>query len=525
MKEEKKTGSYYTPLELIQFMVDYLEKEKQDFSNVLEPSAGDGRFLSLLLPKATHIKAIELFKEKVEQIQQRYSDSKVEVKEQNFLDYILQTNEKYSLIIGHPPYINLKMMDKEDIKKAKALCVQEDLSKTAMQNMWLAFVVGAVRLLEADGSIFFVLPMEFLQVQYAEKLRGYLEQKFNTIHIISFEQSIFPEIEQDVCLVYLTNKQRCPAHILYEIYREAKSSELISTNIIKKNKPLRKWSNAILADHEISLLKEAQKKYKKIGQMGDIAPGIVTGGNKFFILNQEQVNKYECILYTLPIVQKSSFILERIIEINEEAVNYIRDNGKPFYLLNLAEQKDIGALPEPLQKYLERIGEEKVRDVELKKRFKCANRSPWYGVPIVNKGDIVFFKRYHILPKIYVNVADVHTTDAGYHIRLKEPFNAESLVFCFFNSMTLAQCEYNGRYYGGGVSELVPSEFKELAIPYRDILPEDIAILKALFKKKASVNEIINYVNSRTINLDFAEETVNQYESIRVKLIKRRKVI
>lgn len=46
MKEEKKTGSYYTPLELIQFMVDYLEKEKQDFSNVLEPSAGDGRFLS-----------------------------------------------------------------------------------------------------------------------------------------------------------------------------------------------------------------------------------------------------------------------------------------------------------------------------------------------------------------------------------------------------------------------------------------------------------------------------------------------
>ena len=161
----------------------------------------------------------------------------------------------------------------------------------------------------------------------------------------------------------------------------------------------------------------------------------------------------------------------------------------------------------------------------MKKRFKCANRSPWYGVPIVNKGDIVFFKRYHILPKIYVNVADVHTTDAGYHIRLKEPFNAESLVFCFFNSMTLAQCEYNGRYYGGGVSELVPSEFKELAIPYRDILPEDIAILKALFKKKASVNEIINYVNSRTINLDFAEETVNQYESIRVKLIKRRKVI
>lgn len=29
MKEEKKTGSYYTPLELIQFMVDYLEKRSR----------------------------------------------------------------------------------------------------------------------------------------------------------------------------------------------------------------------------------------------------------------------------------------------------------------------------------------------------------------------------------------------------------------------------------------------------------------------------------------------------------------
>ena len=86
MKEEKKTGSYYTPLDLIQFMVDYLEKEQQDFSNVLEPSAGDGRFLSLLLPKVKHIEAIEVFEEKVKQIQQVYSESKVEVKKRNFLE-------------------------------------------------------------------------------------------------------------------------------------------------------------------------------------------------------------------------------------------------------------------------------------------------------------------------------------------------------------------------------------------------------------------------------------------------------
>ena len=35
--------------------------EKQDFKNVLEPSAGDGRFLSALLPECNKLKAIELF--------------------------------------------------------------------------------------------------------------------------------------------------------------------------------------------------------------------------------------------------------------------------------------------------------------------------------------------------------------------------------------------------------------------------------------------------------------------------------
>ena len=60
--------------------------------------------------------------------------------------------------------------------------------------------------------------MEFLQVQYAEKLREYLEKVFNTIHIIVFQEALFPDIEQDVCLVYLTNKSNVAEHIRYEIW-------------------------------------------------------------------------------------------------------------------------------------------------------------------------------------------------------------------------------------------------------------------------------------------------------------------
>ena len=63
MGNRKESGSYYTPPELVKFMVEYLKKEQQDFDNVLEPSAGDGRFLPLLLSCCNHVEAVELFQD------------------------------------------------------------------------------------------------------------------------------------------------------------------------------------------------------------------------------------------------------------------------------------------------------------------------------------------------------------------------------------------------------------------------------------------------------------------------------
>ena len=124
MNDEKQTGSYYTPHDVISFMVDYLKTENQDFSNVLEPSAGDGRFLSLLQQESQKIVALEIIKEKVKQMKKDYSCSEIK-------------------------------MDKKSIEKAREMCKEEGIPTTVMQNMWLAFVIGACRLLERKGTIFF----------------------------------------------------------------------------------------------------------------------------------------------------------------------------------------------------------------------------------------------------------------------------------------------------------------------------------------------------------------------------------
>lgn len=520
MSDEKKTGSYYTPNDLIEFMVEYLKKENQDFSSVLEPSAGDGRFLSWLLPLAKSVNAIEVFETKATQIREKYTSAQLDVNCIDFLDYAATSQKKYSLIIGNPPYISPKVMDKDMIQKAKELCLAEGLTGSIMQNMWVAFIIGACRLLEPNGTIFFVLPMEFLQVQYAEKLRLGLEKRFNTIHVLTFQSFVFSDIEQEVCLVYLTNKIQYSPYILYNIYENPISRKAIMTNTIKKNKPLKKWSNAILLDEEISLLRKRKSGYKKIKEMGEIAPGIVTGGNKYFILSESKVNELGCKEYVLPILQKSSFIAQKRIDINNDVMRQVKDADKPVYLLNLMDETK--KFPPNLQNYLEKIGEEEIQGIALKKRYKCANRTPWYGVPIVKKGQVIFFKRYDELPRIYINEAGVHTTDAGYHIRIKQEIDRDSFVFCFYNSLTLAQCEYNGRYYGGGVRELIPSEFKEITIPYRNISKTDIDQLKQMFLKCEETSKIVKYVNSKTIAIDFPDEEIQKLDLMRIKLLNQR---
>lgn len=522
MNSDKLSGTYYTPPDAIRFMMEYLKREQQDFSNVLEPSAGDGRFLPLLQERSEHITAIELFPEKVDNMRREYAGDSCTIVKDNFLDFAVNTSERYSLIIGNPPYINKKLMKVEDIEKACNICAEAGLNKSVMQNMWLAFVVGACRLLRSGGSIFFVLPMEFLQVQYAEKLRGHLEKLFNIIHIIVFKKTMFPEIEQDVCLVYLTNNDCTERHIRYEVYEDCEKKIPVQENSIRWNKPLKKWSNAVLSDDDISLLKNAMNRYSRIKNMGEIAPGIVTGGNRYFILSEEKVEEYQCREFVLPIVQKASYISKDTIEISETVVNEIVCENKPVYLLNLSQEKDMQKLPIGLQRYLDWVGEQQVGDKRLKDCYKCSNRIPWYGVPIVKKGEVVFFKRYGYLPRIFYNSASVHTTDAGYHIRLQDEVDGESLVFCFFNSITLAQCEFNGRYYGGGVCELVPTEFKDIVVPYRRIGQEDKERLKSMFKNREPVEDIVGFVNELTICRDYEAEQIYRFEEIRRILMGRR---
>jgi len=332
---------------------------------------------------------------------------------------------------------------------------------------------------------------------------------------------MFPEIEQESCLVYLTNELEQNSYIFFKIYDKLDSEIPYYCSKIERNKPLKKWTNAVLSDEDIDLLNFFSMEYKMVSEICDASPGIVTGANQEFILTKEQVTQLGCHDFVLPTISKSN-MLSRIFILNHNIIHKLEEKGNRIYLLNLS-QVDESLFTEGLKEYLEEIGnKENSTGIKLRDRYKCKKRKPWYGVPIIRNGDLFFFKRYDKLPRICVNEADIYTTDIAYNMRINGKYDKESVAFCFYNSLTLTLCEYYGRYYAGGVSELTPSEFKRVAIPYYKVDKCDIERLSKMFANNEGIDRIIQFVNSRTIGRDMENNIIIKLDGIRRKLMERR---
>lgn len=511
---DKETGSFYTPPELVKFMVSYV-KDRVKPEVTLEPCIGDGRFVRALSSLCKRVKAIEISEEKIKMIKSKQKwDTKIDFECTDFIQYAFNHDDKYDLVIGNPPYISKKNISDKQRKISIAILETFGLNTSLFQNLWVSFILASLKLLKLEGTIFFVLPFEFLQVQYAEKLRSFLESKFNTIEIITFEERVFKDIEQDICLVFLSNEPEAKAYIKYTTMKSPASPSIIFDSIIMRNKPLKKWSNCILNDDETEFIHRISQKYIQIGAVGNISPGIVTGANSFFILDKTHMDDLQVSEeIQLGIISKSSDVTRKFIFTSDDFKN-LSHNNKKVYLLNL-NNLDKKYFSTFLTEYLVKGEKERINE-----RYKCASRKRWYDVPIVKNGEVCFFKRFNKFPRLIINENLFYTTDIAYNIRFLDEYDPKSFAFCFYNSLTLTMCEYHGRFYGGGVGELVPSEFKSLPIPYTHVDISYVRHVDEMICNNERFENIIDFVDNVVLDLDNRERRL--LRRIRNRFLQRR---
>ena len=107
---------------------------------------------------------------------------------------------------------------------------------------------------------------------------------------------------------------------------------------------------------------------------------------------------------------------------------------------------------------------------------------------------------------------------------MRNGYDLNSFIYSFYNTLTLLLSELDGRYYGGGVLELIPSEFKKLPIPYNVISNTQFDDFTTNFENKSNIEQILiqNDLNILNPTLGINNEDLLKLTEIRNKLKRKR---
>src|SRR5436305_288562 len=158
-----------------------------------------------------------------------------------------------------------------------------------------------------------------------------------------------------------------------------------------------KWTQYFLNADEILMLRSL-KSHPNItlsGRVIDVDVGIVTGENRFFVLNEQQTRDAELKSFMQKIVSRSAHLKGAIFGKEDWQINAA--GQVPAYLL-VAPNMPREILPAPLREYIL-----KGEAANYHKGYKCSIRSPWYTVPSVWNPEAFMLRQIHGYPKLILN--------------------------------------------------------------------------------------------------------------------------
>ena len=225
--DKKKDGIYFTPSNYIKQLYNIIKSHlpNKDDLLVLEPSCGSCEMIDYLLKqkddsKKFKIKGIELndtiFKKINELKKSEYKN--IELVHGDFLrhNYDIVNNDdeddneeydndideiekgKYDLIIGNPPFFVMK----NDIFNTKYKNIRSYRKYfNGRPNICILFLIKCLNLLNIGGVLGLVLPKNFINCLYYDKVRKHIKDNFKIIDIVHCENNNFIDTQQDTILM------------------------------------------------------------------------------------------------------------------------------------------------------------------------------------------------------------------------------------------------------------------------------------------------------------------------------------
>ncbi|WP_342653672.1 N-6 DNA methylase [Pseudomonas sp. F3-2] len=500
--EQKLRGGYYTPLDIATFLVRWVEQSGA--KDLLEPSCGDGVFLKALdtiqFSKSANVLAFEL--DFIEAAKSRsLSDNfayHTEVINTDFLAWALPhldgNRGLFDGVVGNPPFIRYQYLPELFQETAEKVFKTLGCKFTKHTNAWVPFVLASIALLKPGGRLAMVLPSELIHVLHAQSLRSFLAKECKKLVIIDPEEIWFEGTLQGAIILMAEKKTFASQSneglgllpVTGRSFLTENPQEVFDRATPVTGKALTgKWTIAFLKPSIRDLLDEAETLpcIDRFRTVAEVDVGIVTGANKFFLVDDEVVETYNLQAWTHKMFGRSEHCPGIIYDELQHLQN--SESGLPSNFL---------WFPEGSAKYHPEIARyiQYGESLGLQTRYKCRIRRCWYTVPSVYTTEIGMLKRCHDAPRLILNEAKAYTTDTAYRIKSLRQ-SPEQMVSAFVNPLTALSAELEGRTYGGGVLELVPSEIEKLLIASPEGQPSSINALNKVIKSSSMREAILTH--------------------------------
>lgn len=462
-KERNVMGQFSTPYPLALDIMKYMRGLLgSDDVSLIEPSIGMGVFFSAFIDAfAGRGRALGF------EIDPHYfmpaSDFwRGENLEMRCCDFLAQkADEQFDMLVANPPYVRHHHIDNETkVRLQSEVQRQTGIKISGLAGLYCYFMMLSAAWLKKGGLSCWLVPSEFMDVNYGEAVKNYLLQNVQLLHIHRFKANDlqFADALVSSCIVVFRNCKPLPTHeIKLSVGGTINNPETVKNINASQMKPNDKWTNIFTND---SLIREPQAT---LGDFFTVKRGIATGDNEFFIIDKDTVARYEIPQEFLrPILPSPRYI-------KGERIN--SDNGLPaverqqfLFSCELSEE----VLKERYPKVWEYVRQGYDRGVQ--KGYICSRRTPWYSCEKREPAAIVvpYMGRSETSNRMFrfiLNDSKAITTNV-YLLLYPKPQYAHCMkdetvlteIWRKLNAIPTETLSRNGRFYGGGLRKMEPNE-------------------------------------------------------------------
>lgn len=472
--ERNRLGQFATPTLLARDIIEYAKSLLPRGSNIrfLDPAFGTGSFYSALLKvfptsRIVMAKGYEIDSYYGQRARELWADTPLELHIGDFTQACPPNTQdtKASLLICNPPYVrHHHLSEKDKLRLQQATEETSGVRLNGLAGLYCYFICLSRAWMADDGLAGWLIPSEFMDVNYGRQIKQYLVNQVTLLRIHRFDPNDvqFGDALVSSAVVWFRKATPATGHRVEFTYggtlSNPKHSRLVSLEVLRNTA---KWTRFPLMHPDIVPFEGI-----KLGDLFEVKRGLATGANNFFVLTGEQADEYGIpTKFLKPILPSPRYLSVNEIKAARDG-NPILDRKLFLVTCELPENEVKSEYP-TLWKYLQGGIKAGINDGYL-----CRHRFPWYLqeerppspflCTYMGRRDTRAARAFRfILNHSKATAANVYLLLYP-KPKMREVFRRNpklvKKIWIALNEIPLATLVSEGRVYGGGLHKMEPSE-------------------------------------------------------------------